>query len=375
MAAGATTAAIPSLTKVSFGGVRGSAGPAENNGNVAAPIRLSRNENAYGPSARVTAAMQEAAVHTANRYPDTEAEALRIQIAGFHRVAPEQVVLGCGSSEIMRMAADAFAGQGKKLVLARPTFDLIARFTEKAGAEVITVELSKDYSHDLDRMLARIDAAAGLVYICNPNNPTGTLTRRQDIEAFVRSLPPATYILIDEAYHHYVTPSPDYASFIDRPIDDDRIIVTRSFSNVYGLAGLRIGYAVAAPATARLLESYRLPDEMNIIAAKAAITALGDTEHVAESVKRNADDRQEFFNQANARMVRCIDSHANFVMINTGRPAVEVIEHFTKNNIALGPPIPSFDDHSRVSLGTPEDMFEFWRVWDLLPGAHNMAHE
>ena len=374
MATGAATVAIPSLTEVSLGAVRASARPAENTGNVAGPIRLSRNENAYGPSARITSAMQGAAVNTANRYPDTEAEALRIKIAAFHHVAPEQVVLGCGSREIMRTAVDAFAGRGKKLVLARPTFDLIARFAENAGAEVIAVPLTKDYSYDLDAMLARVDASARLVYICNPNNPTGTLTRRQDIEAFVRSLPPTTHVFIDEAYHHYVTPSSDYASFIDRPVDDDRVIVARSFSQVYGLAGLRIGYAVAAPATSHVL-SYRLPDEVNIVAAKAAITALGDTEHVAESVKRNADDRQEFFNQANARMVRGIDSHANFVMLNTGRPAVEVIEHFRKNNIVLPTPIPSFDEHIRVSLGTVEDMCEFWRVWDLQPAVHDMAHE
>src|SRR5438034_396130 len=101
------------------------------------------------------------------------------------------------------------------------------------------VALAKDYSHDLEAMLAHIDAAAGLVYICNPNNPTGTLTRRQDIEGFIRSVPATTHILIDEAYHHYVTPSSDYASFIDRPVDDDRVIVARSFSQVYGLAGLR----------------------------------------------------------------------------------------------------------------------------------------
>jgi histidinol-phosphate aminotransferase len=374
MAAGAATVAIPSLTRVSLGGVRGSARPSENATNVAGPIRLSRNENPYGPSARMTAAMREAAGTVANRYPDTEAEALRLKIAAFHQVTPEQVVLGCGSRELMRTAVDAFSGRGRKLVLARPTFDLIARFAENAGAEVIAVPLAKDYAHDLEAMLARVDASAGLVYICNPNNPTGTLTRRQDIEAFVRSLPPATRVFIDEAYHHYVTPSSDYASFIDRPMDGNGVIVARTFSQVYGLAGLRIGYAVAAPATARVLESYRLPDEVNIVAAKAAITALGDSEHVVESVKRNADNRQEFFNQANARMVRAIDSHANFVMLNTGRPAAEVIEHFRKNNIVLPPPIPSFDEHIRVSLGTVEDMCEFWRVWDLQPAVQDMVH-
>src|SRR5438105_6384301 len=125
MAAGAATMAVPSFTEVTLGAVRGSGRAAENAGNLAGPIRLSRNENPYGPSTRVTAAIQEAAVNTANRYPDTEAEALRITIAAFHHVSPAEVVLGCGSREIMRTAVDAFAGRGKKLVLARPTFDSI----------------------------------------------------------------------------------------------------------------------------------------------------------------------------------------------------------------------------------------------------------
>ena len=375
MAAGAAaTAAVPSLAKVSLGAVRGSAPLPEGTANAPRPIRLSRNENAYGPSANVTATMREAALNAANRYPEVEAEALRIRIAALHGVAPEQVVLGCGATEIMRMAVDAFVGSRKSLVTALPTFDLILEFARRAGAEVVPVALSKDYSHDLDAMLARTDGATGLVYICNPNNPTGSLTRRQDIETFIQSLPPATYVLIDEAYHHYVSPSAEYASFIDRRLDDDRVIVARSFSKIYGLAGLRVGYAVAAPATARLLDFYRIPEEVNIVAAKAAITALDDTEYVRVSVKRNADDRQEFFNQANARMVRAIDSHTNFVMLNTGRSAVEVIEHFKKNNVTLPQPFPSFDDYIRVSMGTTDEMCEFWRVWDLMP-VHNMMHE
>src|SRR5207237_7465457 len=111
----------------------------------------------------------------------------------------------------------------------------------------VAVPLSKDYSHDLAGMLARSDAATGLVYVCNPNNPTGSLTRRRDLDVFIRQLPETTYVLIDEAYHHYVGESSDYASFLDRPLDDRRVIVARSFSKISGLAGLRIGYAVAAP--------------------------------------------------------------------------------------------------------------------------------
>jgi histidinol-phosphate aminotransferase len=216
-------------------------------------------------------------------------------------------------------------------------------------------------------MLARIDATTGLVYICNPNNPTGTLTRRRDLEAFIRELPETTVVVIDEAYHHYAGDSSDYASFIDRPINADRLIVTRSFSTIFGLAGLRVGYAVTAQQTARLLAAGRLPENVSVMAARAAVAALEDREHAQLSVVRNTDDRQEFFNQCHARMLRPIDSLANFVMVNTGGPAVEIIDHFRKHNVLIPPSMPGFDTYVRVSLGTQADMQEFWRVWDLLP--------
>jgi histidinol-phosphate aminotransferase len=337
------------------------------------PIRLHRNENPYGPSRDVIDAMHEASRTVANRYPNVEANRLRSAIAARHNVTTDQVVLGCGSSEILRAAAHALLESRGKLVVASPTFDWFAGYSQRAGIEVAAVPLTKDYSHDLDAMLARGGASATLVYICNPNNPTGTLTRRQDLEAFVRKLPATTRVLIDEAYHHYVGPSADYASFLDRPLGDPRVFVTRSFSKIHGLAGLRIGYAVAAPETARLLRLHELPDNVNVVAAKAALIALRDDEHIRISLARNADDRQEFYNEANARMLRVIDSQTNFVLVNTGRPAARVIDHFRAHHVTLPQPFPGFDKHIRVSLGTPEDMRTFWRVWDRLPGGgHTM---
>jgi len=331
------------------------------------PIRLDRNENAYGPSPRAIAAMQDAARTTAHRYPGADIERVRDAIARFHRVSREQVVVGCGSSEILRMAVEAFLGPRKRVIVARPTFEFITDCARHAGADVVSVPLTRDYAHDLSAMLARCDASTGLVYICNPNNPTGTLTRRRDLEAFIRELPGTAVALIDEAYHHYVGDAPDDTSFIDRPIADGRVIVTRTFSTVFGLAGLRVGYAVASPETARLLAAGRLPENVNVVAAKAAVASLDDTEYVRLSVARNTDDRQEFFNQCHARMLKPIDSVANFVMMNTGAPAVRVVEHFRKNNVLIGPPVPGFDTYISLSIGTQAEMAEFWRAWDLLP--------
>ena len=159
----------------------------------------------------------------------------------------------------------------------------------------------------------------------------------------------------------------DYASFLDRPVDDPRVIVVRSFSNVYGLSGLRVGYGVATPNTVRSLSRIQLPDSVNAVGCAAAIAALEDTEYVQRCVTRNVDDRQEFLNEASIRMLRVIDSHTNFVMFDTDRPAPRVIEHFKTNGIAIAGFFPYFAKYIRVSLGTPAEMREFWRVWDLMP--------
>lgn len=337
---------------------------------TAAVTRLDRNENAYGPSERAIAAMVDAARGAANRYATVETEMLRNAVARFHSVSPDNVVLGCGSADVLRMAAHAFTGGTRPLLAASPAIDLVGDCARRAGAEVVAIPLRADYAYDVPAMLARCTAATGLVYICNPHNPTGTLTRRRDLEAFIRELPDTAHVVIDEAYHHYVTESPDYASFIDRPLDNPRVVVTRSFSKIHGLAGVRVGYGIAAPAVARRLAAERGSDDPSTVAARGAIAALGDAEHVRTSASRNVDDRQEFFNQAHARMLKPIDSQTNFVMLNTERPAVAVIDHFKRYGVVLAPPMASFDQHIRVSLGSAAEMREFWEVWDVMRGRH-----
>jgi histidinol-phosphate aminotransferase len=336
------------------------------------PILLYRNENAYGPSKKVLALLRDAS-SLSNRYPRTEYDSLLAKIASLHALKPEQTVLGCGSTEIMRLAAAAFLGPGKKLVQASPTYPEIGKLAQGVGAEIVDVPINKMYEHDLGRMLERAGDSAGLVYICNPNNPTGTLTPRKAIEDFVRRLPASTTVLIDEAYHHFVSPNSSYASFVDHPFDDPKVIVCRTFSKIYGLAGMRIGYAVASPDMARRLSSGRLEFGVSVVSAKAAEAALDDQDYVRLAIRRNTDDRQEFMNQVNARMLRALDSHANFVMLSPMRPVDMVLDHLKKNNIFVAPPIPAMDKYIRVSLGTPAEMDEFWRVWDLLPHTDNMA--
>ena len=337
-------------------------------------IRLHSNENAYGPSAKV-AEVIKSSVGSANRYPRMEYDGLVERIAAVNKVKPEQVLLGCGSTEILRVAAFAFLGSGKQLIQASPTFEAIERYARAAGSEVISVRLTPAFAHDLTGMLARASASTALVYICNPNNPTASLTPRKDLENFISRLPASTFVVIDEAYHHYAGQSGMYASFIDRPLDDERVIVARTFSKVYGLAGLRLGYAVASPKVIQQIRRFATEDNINAIVTQAAAAALDDVDAVNNSTQRNTDDRQEFFNQAMARALKPIDSHANFVMMNTFHPAEEVIQHFRLSNILIGRRFPPMDTYIRISLGSPEEMRAFWRTWDILPyPKHSMQH-
>jgi histidinol-phosphate aminotransferase len=337
-------------------------------------VRLDNNENAYGPSKKVLDAIQSS-IRGVNRYPLMEDHSLAEQIADVHGVKLEQILLGCGSTDILRMAAFGFLGNGKQLIQAAPTFEAIENYARAVSSDVISVPLTPRFFHDLNGMEARISASTTLVYICNPNNPTASLTPRKDLESFIEKLPAYTFVVIDEAYHHYASQSGTYASFIDHPLDNERVIVTRTFSKVYGLAGLRLGYAVASPNTIRKMRQFASQDNINSIVTQAAFAALDDADGVNEFVRLNRDARQEFFNQAMARMVKPIDSHANFVMMNTFHPSDDVIQHFRKNNILIGRSFPSMSTYIRVSLGLPDEMRLFWQAWDTLPyPKHTMQH-
>ena len=329
-------------------------------------IYLDRNESAYGPSPKVLEAIQNAATR-AKRYPRAHRDSLADAIANFHRVPREHVLLGTGSTDLLRMAAQAFLGPKRALIVADPTFGALEFYAHFTGAPITKVHLTRELAHDLPAMRTRVGPTTGLVYLCNPNNPTGTLTPRGQIEKFVASLPPSTLVIMDEAYHEFVGSLPSYASFIDRPLNDDRVLVLRTFSKAYGMAGLRLGYAVGAPKVLERMRAYALQDSINSIAASAGLAALESQEAIRDWVRRNDDDQQEFLNQANTRMLKPIDSHTNFVFMDVLRPNEVVIQHFRHNGIYLGPRFPSMPRHVRVSMGIPDEMKEFWRVWDLLP--------
>ena len=271
----ASTGLLPALketSKLSLQPSTGAASPAK-------PIRLNRNESPYGPCEKAIEAMRNA-IADANRYPGQELDDLRAAISVLNGVRPEQITLGCGSGDILRIAAETFLGPGKSLVMATPTFDAIAGYARASGAEVRAVPLNKRYSHDLDAMIAHTDASTGLIYICNPNNPTGGLTPKDDLESFLARVPKGVGVLIDEAYHDFVPPASTYTTWVGHAASDPRLLVTRTLSKVYGMAGLRVGYAVASTDLSKRLAQRRLPMGVNIVAARAAKAAINDQPYV-----------------------------------------------------------------------------------------------
>ena len=331
-------------------------------------ILLNSNENAYGPLPKTVAAMQEA-IGWANRYPDFDYDALVWEISDLHKIKPQQVVTGCGSTEILRVAAGAFLGKGKKLIVPAPTFEAIGEYATSSGAETEKVPLTGNYAHDLDAMLAQTASAPSLIYICNPNNPTASLTPRKDLETFISKLPENSYVLIDEAYHHFATDSSDYRSFLDQPVDNPRVIVARTFSKIYGMAGMRLGYGVSSIENTQRMRSFQTQDNVNMVAAQAASAALQDMAEMQAAVRRNATDRQEFFAQAGRRGLKPIPSFANFAMMDAGRPATQVMNHFKQNGILIGRRFPGMDNFVRISFGKPLEMQKFWTAWDRLGAA------
>jgi histidinol-phosphate aminotransferase len=327
-------------------------------------ISLDKNENPYGPSAKVLEAIRRASAESGS-YPRHAVAELVDRIAQLHKVDANRVILGAGSTEILRVACAAFLSGGNQLVQPAVTYPDVESYARSAGAQVLSDPLTPKLGFDLDAMLAH--PSAGLVYICNPNNPTGTITPRRQLESFFAKLPSSCKILIDEAYHEFCPPSGAYASFLETPLKDDRFIVTRTFSLAYGLAGLRVGYGIASPEAVDGMRPFLTQNGVNNIALEAALAALDDSAGLAEAVRRNADTRQDFLNQCTGRSLKPLDSHTNFYAMNIFNPANLIIRYFRDNKILIAPVTISWDTYIRVSFGKPEDMKTFWQFWDKAP--------
>jgi len=319
-------------------------------------VRLSSNENPYGPSSQGLKAMTNV-FHLACRYPDENAAALIEKLGKLNTVTPDQILLGDGSGEVLKLCAETFTGaQRGKLVVADPTFEAILHHATVNGAEVVKVPLTNSFAHDLDKM-AEVSNAA-LVYICNPNNPTASITPKNELHDFISKTPSQTMILVDEAYFHYADSS-EYGSVIPLIKDHPNLIVARTFSKVYGMAGLRCGYAVGQPETITRLRNHQSWDSVNIMAVAAASASLDDADQVANGRRLNQETRTFVTTQLEAMGYNSIPSQANFIMFDVKRPVVPLIKALKDMNVEVGRLFPALPNHMRLTIGKKNEMEAF----------------
>ena len=351
---------------------------------LAGAVRLSSNENPYGPSPMALKAMTDS-FSLAWRYPDEHTDMLVEILAKINRVNRDQILLGDGSGEILKLCAAAFTGPlaarseraltlarptrgaalnfrpGRgKLIVADPTFEAILNYAGVNGAEVVKVPLGSTFAHDTARMLGA--AVEGLIYICNPNNPTASITPKDELRAFIEQCPRDTMVLVDEAYHHYAE-GPEYESVIPLIKTHSNLIVARTFSKIYGMAGLRCGYCIAQPEVIQRMRPHQTWDSVNIMALAAAIASLNDPDQVNNGRRLNRETKDFLANELAKIGLKYIPSEANFVMIDVKRPVFPMIGALRQRGVQVGRLFPALPNYMRVTVGKRSEMETFLEVF------------
>ncbi len=331
-------------------------------------VWLNANENPAGPPQVSISAMQ-ATLPTANRYHYQEFHGIYEVIARSDGLAPEQVLVGAGSSEALHIAVDVFTSPTRPLITVAPTYELPVELARALGRRVVLTNLRDDYTADVHALAQAAEQShGGLIYLCNPNNPTSAITTRQDLAWLVANLPANTTLLLDEAYIHFGE-TPEFASALPYVHQGRDVIVTRTYSKIYGMAGLRVGYGAARPDIIARMAPLRI-NVISIVSARAVVAAVEDASNILpERRAALAHTRRELCAWLLDRKVKFIPPQANFVMIDCGRDSREFISAMPKLGVAPGRPFPPLTNMLRVSIGTGRDMAKFREVfWKVYKG-------
>ncbi len=336
-----------------------SAGPAVANGDVL----INFNESPYGPSPKALDAIREVELRFVNRYyPEDNYDTLRAAIAKYHGVTPDHVRATVGSTEVLKVCDDVFLSGGAPLVVAEPAYEAVLQYAANSKANASKVPLTPDHRHDLPKMAAATTATTGLVYICNPNNPTGTIVRKDEIAAFMARVPASVTVLVDEAYAEFVD-DPGYESAVKYVKEGRNVIVAKTFSKIHGMAGMRVGYAIAKPDLIRKIAPFTTDFAISGATANAAAAALADSSYRAEVHKKNAAQRTRFAAEMQRMKLECAESHANFAMVNLRRPVKPVIDALAKRHVMVGREFPAMPTFLRVTFGTEPEMTAFYSAF------------
>jgi histidinol-phosphate aminotransferase len=316
-------------------------------------VKLASNENPLPPSDRVRQAVV-AALASGNRYPDGSGFYLRQALAKKHGVAPEQVILGNGSNELIELLVRAFLKPGDEAVVPHPSFVVYPMIVQAAGGIRVMVML-RDHRIDLEAMARAITPLTKLVFIANPNNPTATIVTADEVSAFMARVPEHTIVVFDEAYVEFAH-GPDFPDALALVKEGRKVIVLRTFSKAASLAGLRVGYALADADATALMNRIRQPFNVNSLGQVAALASLEDEAHVLECVRMIEAGRHYLYDEFRALGLSYVPSRANFILVDVGRSAAEIYQKLLQQGVIVRPMTPFGMEHSlRISIGTPEE--------------------
>ncbi|UCD36619.1 MAG: histidinol-phosphate transaminase [Nitrospiraceae bacterium] len=317
---------------------------------ISGSVKLASNENPVGPSPRALRALR-AGMSSLNRYPDGSCYYLRKALAERLGADPDELIFGNGSNEIIELAVRTFLSPGDAAVMAHPSFIVYASIVQAMNGKSIVVPL-KDWRHDLKAMASKITKKTKIVFIANPNNPTGTINRRDEMDAFMKKVPEGVLVVVDEAYYEYVS-SPDYPDCMHYLREGRDILILRTFSKMYGLAGLRIGYGIAPAPVAEEMNKVRQPFNINSLAQLAAAAALQDRQHVARTKKINEEGKAFLYAGLERLNAGYVPTEANFIFVPLAQGnAAEIYTALLKKGIIVRPMGPSA---LRITIGLPEE--------------------
>ena len=319
-------------------------------------IKLASNENALGPSPKALAALRRATAQL-HRYPDATCAALKAKLAKRFKLDPSWFIVGNGSDELLVLALRAFVDPGDEVLVAEPTFLIYALQAKASGARVVTVK-SERLRYDLPRMRAAITAQTKLVFIANPDNPTGTYVTAKELEAFLQGLPAQAVVVVDEAYYEFVQQA-DYPQTV-RYLEDHPLLITRSFSKAYGLAGLRVGYGLARPSLIRAMDAVREPFNVNSLAQVAACAALDDAAFLAKTRRMTEDGRRYLSRELGRLGLDVVPSVTNFLLVKVGPKAADVAQQLLRRGVIVREMSAwKLTGHLRVTIGTMSENHRF----------------
>ena len=316
-------------------------------------VKLASNENPLGLSDKVRTALQ-GELSDLIRYPDANGFYLKSKLAELHQVGTNQITLGNGSNDVLEILARTFVNDQHEVIFSQHAFVVYPLVTQAIGAKGVAVA-AKNYGHDLDAMAAAVTDRTKMVFIANPNNPTGTFLTTESIKAFLDKVPENVIVVLDEAYYEYV-PESDRAPSIEWLTQYPNLVVSRTFSKAYGLAGLRAGYAVSSPEIANLLNRIRQPFNVNALSLKAAEVVLDDHDYLQRAIEVNAQGMQQLVDFCQAEGFDFIPSHGNFLTIEVGPVADQLYQQLLQEGVIVRP-VGGYQlpNHLRVSIGLAEE--------------------